>query len=99
MGPLSIESVENNQFALSMTGLDVCPLRRAYGDPSPILIDMTGDGLALSAPRVFFDITNSGEPTQLGWPVAGSDDLLLVFDRNENGSLTTERNCSATGHR
>lgn len=63
------------------------------GDVSPILIDVNGDGLALSAAEsgVFFDLYNSGSPIRFAWTLPGSDDAWLAFDRDGNGTIDRGR--------
>jgi len=54
---------------------------------SPILIDVNGEGFALSDALhgVSFDFAGSGSPQQTAWTIAGSDDAWLALDRNGNG--------------
>ena len=55
--------------------------------PSPIVIDVLGDGFNLTDLEhgAVFDITGLGHPMRLGW-IQG-DDALLVLDRNGNGTV------------
>ncbi len=56
---------------------------------SPILIDTTGNGFALSnaANGVTFDIKGFGVPDQIGWTTVNSDDGWLALDRDGNGVI------------
>ena len=56
---------------------------------SPILVDINGDGFALTdvAGGVSFDFLGRGTPGHISWTTAGSDDAFLVLDRNGNGTI------------
>lgn len=57
--------------------------------PSPILVDIAGDGLRLSAAAdgVRFDVDADGTPELRAWTLPGSDDAWLSLDRNGNGTI------------
>lgn len=57
--------------------------------PTPIVVDVDGNGYDLTAPSdgVVFDIDASGHPEQVSWTSPGSDDAWLVLDRNGNGVI------------
>lgn len=60
-----------------------------YCPASPIVIDIYGDGFALTdaANGVLFDLRAKRQPQQFAWTVPKSDDRWLVLDRNRNGAI------------
>jgi hypothetical protein len=57
--------------------------------PSPILVDVRGDGLVLSSAGegVYFDLDGDGTPERRAWTLDDSDDAWLALDRNGNGII------------
>ncbi|HEY9403876.1 MAG TPA: hypothetical protein VIQ24_14520 [Pyrinomonadaceae bacterium] len=60
---------------------------------SPIVVDIAGDGSDLTgiADGVSFDIGGDGQPEQLSWTAANSDDAWLFLDRNDNDAVDSMR--------
>ena len=55
-----------------------------YTGPDPIVLDLDGDGIDLSA-NVAFDLNNDGTAEQMGW--AGPNEGLLVADLDNSGAI------------
>ncbi len=58
-------------------------------NPSPIIIDVDGDGFDLTdaANGVSFDMNGDGRTEKMSWTSANSDDAFLFLDRNSNGAI------------
>jgi hypothetical protein len=62
-------------------------------NPSPILIDVAGNGFDLTNAQngVNFDIKASGTPVQVSWTAPNSDDSWLALDTDGNGTIDSGR--------
>jgi hypothetical protein len=69
-------------------GFDGCQCT-AINPHSPIIIDINGDGFALTDLHegVRFDLDVKGRRGLTPWTAPGSDDAFLVLDRNGNGTI------------
>jgi len=58
---------------------------------SPIILDLNGDGFALTdaAGGVLFDLRANGIPELWAWTTTGSDDAFLALDRDGDGAITS----------
>ncbi len=84
------------RFAIGYTtcpeNCGVCIDGRCY-DESPVLVDVQGNGFALSNLQngVNFDLNADGTSEHLSWTTAGTDDAWLALDRNGNGTIDNGR--------
>jgi hypothetical protein len=60
---------------------------------SPIVVDVNGDGVELTAAwdGVKFDLSGRGRALQIAWTAPGTDDGWLALDRDGNGAIDSGR--------
>jgi hypothetical protein len=77
------------QNCVTSTYVETFTVGHRCGAPSPILIDIAGDGFNLTSVvnGVTFDIRGNAAPILISWTVPNSDDAFLVLDRNGNGTV------------
>lgn len=63
------------------------------GPPSPIILDIRGEGFHLTsaASGVLFDINGDGRQEQVSWTNSAFGNAFLVLDRNGNGQIDNGR--------
>ena len=68
---------------------ETCYCDHSIGPHTPILIDVAGDGFRLTnaVNGVNFDLDNDGTAERLAWTAIGSNEMFLVLDRNNNGTI------------
>ncbi len=80
-----------NPYQSSVSINNVCaPDNISCGcNPSPILIDVAGNGFSLTdaSGGVNFDLNNDGTPEHIAWTATSADDMFLVLDRNGNSTI------------
>lgn len=79
----SVTSVTTNAVPKCVPGNDDCC------DPSPVILDLLGDGIHLSSAidGVYFDVASTRRRVLIGWTLVDSDDAWLALDRNGNGTI------------
>ncbi|HKE59668.1 MAG TPA: hypothetical protein VKB46_23315, partial [Pyrinomonadaceae bacterium] len=83
-------------LGISQTNLDHTTAP-AVGDlncgPTPVLIDVEGNGFALTdvGHGVHFDMGGDGHQEPIAWTQAGADDAWLVLDRNGNSKIDSSK--------
>ena len=57
--------------------------------PTPVLIDVSGDGFSLTDAYsgVMFDMGGDGRKEPVAWTASNTDDAWLAYDRNGNGHI------------
>lgn len=57
--------------------------------PTPVLIDVNGDGFSLTDAYsgVMFDMGGDGRVEPVAWTISNTDDAWLAYDRNANGRI------------
>ncbi len=73
---------------LAASGVQTVPADQCTAGPplgDPLVVDLSGRGLAVSARRASFDLADTGEPTLV--PVLGAGSALLALDRDGNGRI------------
>ncbi|MEL7444346.1 MAG: hypothetical protein AAGK02_00860, partial [Pseudomonadota bacterium] len=84
-----LEKINDEFFRFDLPWMDPdLPFFNPFPLISPLVIDLDGDGIELTAlegSRTFFDLDEDGFAERTGW--VASDDALLALDRNGDGVI------------